>query len=132
MFTFFKFSIRGIWVGALAALTVHALAQVTPPATGASVLLPLSTKQQASLGVQVAAVQASTGGQLLASATVVMPPGSVPAPPIFCASATPGASDSSPPTMVEVSTTPSSFALTCSVFVSLAKFVVNTSGWPSP
>ena len=34
--------------------------------------------------------------------------------PIFCASATPGASDSSPPTMVEVSTTPSSLAETCS------------------
>ena len=34
--------------------------------------------------------------------------------PIFCASATPGASDSSPPTMVEVSTTPSSLADTCS------------------
>ncbi|MFT3957269.1 MAG: hypothetical protein QM722_23665 [Piscinibacter sp.] len=46
--------------------------------------------------------------------TVVMPPGSVPAPPIFWASATPGASDSSPPTMVEVNTTPSSLAETCS------------------
>ena len=46
--------------------------------------------------------------------TAVMPPASVPALPIFCASATPGASESSPPTMVEVSTTPSSFALTCS------------------
>ena len=46
--------------------------------------------------------------------TATMPPGSVPAPPIVWASATPGASDSSPPTMVEVSTTPSSFAEMCS------------------
>jgi hypothetical protein len=46
--------------------------------------------------------------------TAVMPPGSVPSAPIVCASATPVASDSSPPTMVEVSTTPSSAAETCS------------------
>ena len=43
--------------------------------------------------------------------TATMPPGS---PwPIFCASATPGAIDNSPPTMVEVSMTPSSFAEMC-------------------
>ena len=35
-------------------------------------------------------------------------------PSIFCDSATPVASDSSPPTMVEVSTTPSSRAEMCS------------------
>ncbi len=38
-------------------------------------LLSLNAKQQASLGVQVTAVRSATGGQLLATATVVMPPG---------------------------------------------------------
>jgi membrane fusion protein, heavy metal efflux system len=77
MFTSGQFFLRGVLVAALSALTFNALAQVTAVQSTASapVLLPLSTKQQASLGVQVAAVQASTGGQLLASATVVMPPG---------------------------------------------------------
>jgi RND family efflux transporter MFP subunit len=77
MFTSCQFFLRGVLVAALSALSFNALAQVTAVQSAAStpVLLPLSTKQQASLGVQVAAVQASTGGQLLASATVVMPPG---------------------------------------------------------
>lgn len=44
------------------------------PAPGA-VVLPLNAKQQASLGVQVASVQAASAGQLLATATVVTPPG---------------------------------------------------------
>lgn len=38
-------------------------------------VLPLNAKQQASLGVQVVAVQAAAAGQLLATATVVTPPG---------------------------------------------------------
>ncbi len=77
MFTSCQFFLRGVLVAALSGLTFNALAQVkaVQSAAGTPVLLPLSTKQQASLGVQVAAVQASTGGQLLASATVVMPPG---------------------------------------------------------
>ena len=67
MFTSFKFLIFGAWIWALSMCVVFA--QVAP------VPLVLNAKQQASLGVQVAVIQASTGGQLLASATVVMPPG---------------------------------------------------------
>jgi RND family efflux transporter MFP subunit len=48
---------------------------VAQPVVSTTGILSITAKQQASLGVQVAAVQASTGGQLLASATVVMPPG---------------------------------------------------------
>lgn len=77
MVTSFKFFIRSILVGMLSTLACHALAQVgtVSSAATAPVVLPLSAKQQASLGVQVTSVQASTGGQWLASATVVMPPG---------------------------------------------------------
>ena len=77
MFTFFKLFVRGAFVWALSAWVLGALAQVAPAQSTASspLLLSLNAKQQASLGVQVATVQASTGGQLLASATVVMPPG---------------------------------------------------------
>ncbi|BDU53219.1 efflux RND transporter periplasmic adaptor subunit [Limnohabitans sp. INBF002] len=77
MFTFFKLFVRGAFAWALSAWVLGALAQVAPTQSTASapLLLPLNAKQQASLGVQVATVQASTGGQLLASATVVMPPG---------------------------------------------------------
>ena len=77
MFTFFKLFVRGAFAWALSAWVLGALAQVAPTQSTASapLLLPLNAKQQASLGVQVAAVQASTGGQLLASAIVVMPPG---------------------------------------------------------
>ena len=77
MFTSFKFFLRGACAWALFALVFSALAQVAPvqSTVSAPLLLLLNAKQQASLGVQVAAVQASTGGQLLASATVVMPPG---------------------------------------------------------
>lgn len=77
MFTFFQFFVRGVSVAVLSALTFNVLAQVTAAQSAASapVLLPLSAKQQASLGVQVATVQASKGSPLLASATVVIPPG---------------------------------------------------------
>ena len=77
MFTFFQFFVRGVSVAVLSALTFNVLAQVTAvqSAVSAPVLLPLSAKQQASLGVQVATVQASKGSPLLASATVVIPPG---------------------------------------------------------
>ena len=75
MFTSFKFSGRRACMGTFAAWTFSALAQVAVVQPVPPVLLPLTAKQQASLGVQVAAVQVSTGGQLLASATVVMPPG---------------------------------------------------------
>ena len=44
-------------------------------AVDATVLLPMNAKQQATLGIQIANIQPSTGGQLLASATVVIPPG---------------------------------------------------------
>ena len=74
MFTSFKFLLCGFVSCLWLAVTVNALAQVAPSAANAPVLLPLNAKQQASLGVQVAAVQASTGGQLLASATVVALP----------------------------------------------------------
>jgi len=72
MFTSFKFSVRAAVLGVLSVLALPALAQM--PAS-AALLLPLNAKQQASLGVQAAAIQPATGGQLLASATVVMPPG---------------------------------------------------------
>ena len=77
MDTSFKFFIRDMVVGVLSALALHAQAQVgvASSTTSAPVLLPMSAKQQASLGVQVATVQASTGGQVLANATVAMPPG---------------------------------------------------------
>ena len=77
MFNLFKFFSPSVFVCALSTAVLAAFAQAVPlqVANTAPVLLPISAKQQASLGVQVAAVQASTGGQLLASATVVMPPG---------------------------------------------------------
>lgn len=77
MFTRFNFLIRSVSVLALSSLAWAAFAQgpVSGHVSAAPLLLALNAKQQASLGVQVAAVQASTGGQLLASATVVMPPG---------------------------------------------------------
>ncbi|WP_310628192.1 efflux RND transporter periplasmic adaptor subunit [Limnohabitans sp.] len=77
MFTRFNFLIRSVSVLALSSLAWAAFAQgpVSAHVSATPLLLALNAKQQASLGVQVAAVQASTGGQLLASATVVMPPG---------------------------------------------------------
>ena len=77
MFTFLRFFVRGSFVFALSVLPCSAFAQLPAiqAANSLQVLLPLNAKQQASLGVQVGAVQASTGGQLLVSATVVMPPG---------------------------------------------------------
>lgn len=77
MFISFKFLIRAALVCAVCGLMLSAWGQVAAAQaiSFAPVPLPMSGKQQASLGVQVAAAQASTGGQLLASATVVMPPG---------------------------------------------------------
>jgi RND family efflux transporter MFP subunit len=70
-----------VLVSALAVCSVYSTTAYSQPSVKSamplpvSLLLPLGAKQQASLGVQVAAVQPSTGGQLLATATVVMPPG---------------------------------------------------------
>ncbi len=77
MFTSLRFFVRVSFVFVLSVLTCSAFAQLPAiqAANSLQVLLPLNAKQQASLGVQVGAVQASTGGQLLVSATVVMPPG---------------------------------------------------------
>ena len=78
MFISFKFLIRSILFGLVSTVALETVAQVGATSSVANnppMLLPLSVKQQASLGVQVSQVQASTGGQLLASATVVMPPG---------------------------------------------------------
>jgi membrane fusion protein, heavy metal efflux system len=78
MFISFKFLIRSILFGLVSTVALQTVAQVGATSSVANnppMLLPLSVKQQASLGVQVSQVQASTGGQLLASATVVMPPG---------------------------------------------------------
>lgn len=78
MFTFFPFFISRILNPTFFSLVLFALGHelvVAQPVVNTTGILSITTKQQASLGVQVAAVQASTGGQLLASATVVMPPG---------------------------------------------------------
>jgi RND family efflux transporter MFP subunit len=78
MFTFFPFFISRILNPTFFALVLLALPHdivVAQPVISAPSNLTITAKQQASLGVQVAAVQGSTGGQLLASATVVMPPG---------------------------------------------------------
>lgn len=74
---------RPLKLSLLALCAVGALAQAQAPApTSATaekslppIRLMLDAKQQAALGVQVAAVQASGKGQVLASATVVTPPG---------------------------------------------------------
>jgi len=47
----------------------------SPTTSGAPLQITLSAKQQASLGIQVAAVHASQTGPLLVSATVTTPPG---------------------------------------------------------
>ena len=78
MFTFFSFFISRILNQTIFAVVLLALPHdivVAQPVISAPSNLTITAKQQASLGVQVAAVQGSTGGQLLASATVVMPPG---------------------------------------------------------
>ncbi len=78
MFTHFSFFISRILNPTFFALVLFALGHelvVAQPVISAPSILTITAKQQASLGVQLAAVQASTGGQLLASATVVMPPG---------------------------------------------------------
>ena len=78
MFTFFSFFISRILNLTIFAVVLFALPHdivVAQPVISAPSNLTITAKQQASLGVQVAAVQGSTDGQLLASATVVMPPG---------------------------------------------------------
>ena len=78
MFTFCSFFIGRFLSPTFFSLVLFALGHelvVAQPVVNTTGILSITTKQQASLGVQVAAVQASTGGQLLASATVVMPPG---------------------------------------------------------
>ncbi|CAN1531996.1 RND_mfp, efflux transporter, RND family, MFP subunit [Burkholderiaceae bacterium] len=78
MFTFRSFFIGRFLSPTFFSLVLFALGHelvVAQPVVNTTGILSITTKQQASLGVQVAAVQASTGGQLLASATVVMPPG---------------------------------------------------------
>jgi RND family efflux transporter MFP subunit len=78
MFTFFSFFISRILNPTIFAVVLLALPHVivvAQPVISPPSNLTITAKQQASLGVQVAAVQGSNGGQLLASATVVMPPG---------------------------------------------------------
>jgi membrane fusion protein, heavy metal efflux system len=78
MFTFFSFFISRILNPTIFAVVLLALPHVivvAQPVISPPSNLTITAKQQASLGVQVAAVRGSTGGQLLASATVVMPPG---------------------------------------------------------
>ncbi|MEN9379515.1 MAG: hypothetical protein RJB15_1201 [Pseudomonadota bacterium] len=78
MVTFFSFFISRILNPTIFGVVLFALPHVivvAQPGISAPSNLTITAKQQASLGVQVAAVQGSTGGQLLASATVVMPPG---------------------------------------------------------
>lgn len=78
MFNFYSF-LMGRFLGpTFFSLAIFALSHglvVAQPVVSKTGILSMTSKQQASLGVQVAAVQTSTGGQLLASATVVMPPG---------------------------------------------------------
>ena len=73
MSTSSKFLVNGALIFALSGFVSCVYAQATvavPP-----VLLTLNAKQQASLGVRVAIAEPSTNGQLLASASVVTPPG---------------------------------------------------------
>ena len=73
MFTSFSFLARRLAAWLCLGVAWPVIAQSLPLSSG--IPLALNAKQQASLGVQVASVQAATGGQLLATATVVMPPG---------------------------------------------------------
>lgn len=78
MFTFCSFFIGRFLSPTFFSLVLFSLGHglvVAQPVVSTTGILSITAKQQASLGVQVAAVQASTGGQLLASATVAMPPG---------------------------------------------------------
>lgn len=78
MFNPLTFFVRGALALAFVGGACCVFAQALPiPVAGTRTpwVLLLSAKQQASLGVQVASVQASTSGQLLVSATVVTPPG---------------------------------------------------------
>jgi cobalt-zinc-cadmium efflux system membrane fusion protein len=78
MFTFFSFFVGRILSPTFFSLALFVSAHelvVAQPVASAPRILSITANQQASLGVQVAAVQVSTGGQLLASAKVVIPPG---------------------------------------------------------
>ena len=81
MFKHLKYGVvaAGVCLGLAQAQTVSvspaSLAKPAEVKQPASISLALNAKQQASLGVQVASVQASGQGQVLASATVVTPPG---------------------------------------------------------
>ncbi len=75
MFTSFKFVCGCVLVGALCVGPLRAQPASVASAARAPVLLALNAKQQASLGVQLAPVQPSVGGPVLATATVVTPPG---------------------------------------------------------
>ena len=71
----FKHLKYGVVAASLCLTVAQTQAQSQSQSQSAPVALAISAKQQASLGVQVASVQASTQGQVLASATVVTPPG---------------------------------------------------------
>ncbi|MEY4122406.1 MAG: hypothetical protein RLZZ457_1244, partial [Pseudomonadota bacterium] len=71
----FKHLKYGVVAAGLCLTVAQTQAQSQSQSQSAPVALAISAKQQASLGVQVASVQASTQGQVLASATVVTPPG---------------------------------------------------------
>jgi len=84
MFHSFNVRVRDVATGLLSVVLVSTFAPsawaqsaVVPssPTASAPLLLKLDAKQQANLGVQVVAVQSAASGQLLASASVVMPPG---------------------------------------------------------
>ncbi len=79
MFTFFSFFVGRTFSRIFLLWVLFALVQESvlaqPVANAPNIFLSITAKQQASLGIQVAAVQVSTGGQILASGSVVMPPG---------------------------------------------------------
>jgi RND family efflux transporter MFP subunit len=77
MAIFTKYFIFALFVCQTFTLTNAAKAQASrvPVAIGLPIFLQLSAQQQASLGIQVSSVKALKDGQLLVSATVVVPPG---------------------------------------------------------
>ena len=77
MFTRFNFLAFSICVLALFCVSLVADAQdgTTVNSNSPQIFLSLNSKQQASLGIQVAVAQTAEGGQLLATAAVVIPPG---------------------------------------------------------
>ncbi len=78
MLTFFSLFVNRIFSPTFFSLGLFALVHglvIAQPVASSSSILTVTAKQKASLGVQVASIQPAAGGQLLASATVVMPPG---------------------------------------------------------